>query len=251
MHEDAHDVFVLQAFGTKRWDVWDTRPPGSPPAGDAPPDEGGPVISAELRPGDAMYMPRRTPHAARTQETLSGHLTVGILASTWRDVLSQLVEGVLEAVEFDQPLPAGYHDDRERFAGQLEGRLSEAVRRLEKVDARGAADGTVDRFLSSRPALLRGGLVARPELESVGDHTVVRRRSGSICELRPGGNRLTVLLGDRALAMPAGCEAAIRTIADRDHVRVGELEPYLDEAGRLVLVRRLIREGLLEVVGGG
>src|SRR5205085_1267714 len=149
--------------------------------------------------------------------------------------------------------PAGKPSGRRRAARRgWAGHLGGASARGRDVHAaREAADGTVDRFLSSRPALLRGGLVARPELESVGDHTVVRRRSGSICELRPGGNRLTVLLGDRALAMPAGCEAAIRTIADRDHVRVGELEPYLDEAGRLVLVRRLIREGLLEVVGGG
>jgi hypothetical protein len=36
-------------------------------------------------------------------------------------------------------------------------------------------------------------------------------------------------------------------LATGDAVQVGEL-PGLDETGRIVLVRRLIREGLLEVV---
>src|SRR5919201_1886579 len=32
VHEDPHDVFVLQAFGRKHWDVWPTR---TSPEGDA------------------------------------------------------------------------------------------------------------------------------------------------------------------------------------------------------------------------
>jgi hypothetical protein len=57
-----------------------------------------------------------------------------------------------------------------------------------------------------------------------------------------------VLLGDRELRMPAFVEPAMQIIAAGEVVTVGEL-PGLDEAGTLVLVRRLIREGLIEVVG--
>ena len=82
---------------------------------------------------------------------------------------------------------------------------------------------------------------------------MVRRREGSICQVRvdPGGDRVTLLLGDRLLTLPARCEPAVRLIAESDRITVRELEPHLDEASRLVMVRRLIREGLLEVVGAG
>jgi hypothetical protein len=50
--------------------------------------------------------------------------------------------------------------------------------------------------------------------------------------------------------MPSTLEPAMRVVASRDSFRVGELAPYLDLQGRLVLVRRLVREGLLTVAGG-
>jgi hypothetical protein len=47
--------------------------------------------------------------------------------------------------------------------------------------------------------------------------------------------------------MPGWVEPAMAVLATGDTVHVGDL-PGLDETGRIVLVRRLIREGLLEVV---
>jgi hypothetical protein len=102
----------------------------------------------------------------------------------------------------------------------------------------------------TRPPLLRGGLVALSRLASLDDRSVVRRREGSICEPTMRGGRLTVFLGDRALSMPGWCEPAILAIAEGPSIRVSELAPYLDLEGRLTLVRRLVREGLLEVVSG-
>jgi lysine-specific demethylase/histidyl-hydroxylase NO66 len=250
VHEDAHDVFVLQGFGTKHWEVWDTRPPQSTltPAQVAADDP--PAITAELQPGDAVYMPRRTPHAARTQETLSGHLTVGIPSITWRELLKEPLLGTLEAPEFDEPLPAGYHRDREGFAARVDERLAEVGRQLEKADPVEVAGRSVDRFLTTRPPVLRGGLVALSRLASLDDRSVVRRREGSICEPSMREGRLTVLLGDRAVSMPGWCEPAILAIAERPSIRVSDLAPHLDLEGRLTLVRRLVLEGLLEVGSG-
>jgi len=77
---------------------------------------------------------------------------------------------------------------------------------------------------------------------------MVARRPGSICVLEPIGAELSVLLGDRELRMPMSVEPAMSLIESGGSVTVADL-PGLDEAGRLVLVRRLIREGLLEVIG--
>jgi lysine-specific demethylase/histidyl-hydroxylase NO66 len=250
VHEDAHDVFVLQAFGTKHWEVWNTRPPQSTQSAAAVAADDPPAISAELQPGDAVYMPRRTPHAARTQETLSGHLTVGIPSITWRELLKEPLLGTLDAPEFDEPLPAGYHRDRERFAARVDERLAEVGRQLEKADPVEVAMRSADRFLTTRPPILRGALVALSRLASLDDRSVVRRREGSICETAMREGRLTVLLGDRALRMPGWCEPAILAIAERRSIQVSDLAPHLDLEGRLTLVRRLIREGLLEVVSG-
>jgi cupin superfamily protein len=253
VHEDSHDVFVLQSFGSKHWEVWDTRHP----AGDdrdakaavAAAAAEPPAISAELRPGDVIYMPRRTPHAARTQQTLSGHLTIGIPATRWRQLVDGVVQRALDTAGLDEPLPAAYHRDPDGLARELDGRLAEVQRGLDKADPREAAGQAIERFLTTRPSLLRGGLVDLARLAELDERTLLRRREGAACELllRDGG--LTVLLGDRALRMPARCEPAMRAIAQADAFSPSDLEPHLDPEGRLVLVRRLVREGLLEVVG--
>jgi hypothetical protein len=250
VHEDSHDVFVLQAFGAKAWEVWDTRPPGSKQGPAEVAEAAPPAIATELRPGDALYMPRRTPHGAKTQETLSGHITVGIPATTWREVAQSVVDQALGGVEFDESLPAAYHRDPIGFADLLDAKLGELARHVEKADTEAAATAFVDRFFVRRPSLLRGALVDAVNARSITDASTLRRRLGSIMEIRPGSDRVTLLLGDRSLRMPARCEPALRLIDEAGTVRPMDLSQWLDAAGRLVLIRRLVREGLLEVVGG-
>jgi hypothetical protein len=126
--------------------------------------------------------------------------------------------------------------------------LTELRRRLDKLDPGAVAAAAADRFWSSRPPLLTGQLQQLLALEEIGQGTFVRRRPGASCRLRQRRDRLEVLLGDRTLRMPARLAPAMREIVARDRLAVADLSGHLDPASRLVLVRRLVREGLLETV---
>jgi hypothetical protein len=67
--------------------------------------------------------------------------------------------------------------------------------------------------------------------------------------LRPDGDRVRVLLGDRELVVPGHLRDALERIRDAASLRPVELGDLLDGQSRLVLCRRLVREGLLEVTG--
>jgi hypothetical protein len=56
-----------------------------------------------------------------------------------------------------------------------------------------------------------------------------------------------VTLPDRRIVMPDAMRPAVEVLLRGSAVAVGEL-PGLDDGSRLVLVRRLIREGVLKVV---
>ena len=71
VHSDSHDVFVFQTHGSKVWEV----------------HEHGEQQTVVLEPGVSMYLPTGTPHAARAQDTVSLHVTIGINQVVWRDVL--------------------------------------------------------------------------------------------------------------------------------------------------------------------
>lgn len=241
VHSDPHDVFVLQAFGRKHWEVH--------PAPGEDPEAG--VRDLVLEPGATLYLPTGTPHAARTQDVLSGHLTVGVLLTTWRRVVDEVVARLGEDGSLDERLPVGYPRDREGFAAAVAERLGELGRRMDKLDRGEVADAVVDAFLTTRPRPLLGGLVDRVVLRDLDDETPLRRRPGAECELRarPDG-QLGVLLGDREVRVPAWLEPAlgvVRGVAEGQELRARDLAGHLDEQSRLVLVRRLVREGLLEV----
>ena len=235
LHSDGHDVFVLQAFGRKSWEVH---------AAPAEPERE--PIRAEVSSGDTIYMPTGTPHAARAQETVSGHLTVGVHVTPWRDLVTAAWKQVASDPSFDEPVPAGWTADPEGLARELATRVTRAGEALADVDAEGVVSDRWTEFLSSRSSLLRGGLVDQLELERIGDDTVLERRPDSVLVIRTLEDRLLVLLGDRRLEMPHWLEPAMLRIAAEPRLRPVDLGATIpDAASRLVLVRRLVREGLL------
>ena len=241
LHEDAHDVFVLQAFGRKRWEVH-----AAPAEAERDP------LDVEVTSGDTIYMPAGTPHAARAQDVLSGHLTVGIHVTPWRDVLTGVV-GRMTA-EMDDPVAAGWTSDVEGFAGELQERLAALASALGDVDVRTEARERRERFLSTRAQLARGTIAERAGPVVVDDDSVVARRPGSVCELSMRSDRLVVLLGDRLLEMPGWLEQGMRQVArldEDDELAVRDLALHVPDRGsRAVLVRRLVREGLLTIRDG-
>ncbi|MCW2623214.1 MAG: Cupin 4 family protein, partial [Frankiales bacterium] len=109
-HHDTHDVFVLQVSGRKRWVVHEpvTRLPlkSQPAAGSHLVPEGAePQLDVELEPGDALYLPRGYVHAALTTDEHSVHLTIGVLATTWYDVLTDAVTLAAGDERFRAALP--------------------------------------------------------------------------------------------------------------------------------------------------
>ncbi|HZD74110.1 MAG TPA: cupin domain-containing protein [Actinomycetota bacterium] len=246
LHADGHDVFVLQVHGRKRWEVYRPGPGNDPKA------PGERLLDVVLEPGDCLYVPVGFPHAVWTERSASAHLTVGVLAYTWHELLGQAVLQVLDDdPAFSQPLPPGFADEPEALAGAVAERLGELQRRLGKLDHAEVGVTMARRFWSSRPPILDGQLQQLLALEEVSDATVVWRRAGSVCDLqRDGAGRPVLELGDRRVTFPAWLSPALHALLallERGRFTVADLAAQLDRESRLVLVRRLIREGLLEL----
>ncbi len=228
VHSDSHDVFVFQTAGSKLWEVH----------GADGPEE---VL---LEPGLSMYLPTGTPHAARAQDTVSLHVTLGINQLTWRGLVERTVRPVLGSVP-DEHLPAGYLDDPTLLADALADRLEALAAAVRRVDATVAVEDEIRRFLTARPPRLAGGLHDVLGREDIGATTRLRRRPGHPCVLLARGEQVEVLLGDRSLTMPARVRPALDEVRSRAELTPADLP--LDPQSALVLCRRLVREGLLEI----
>ncbi|HEX5532383.1 MAG TPA: cupin domain-containing protein [Actinomycetales bacterium] len=233
LHTDTHDVFVFQTHGHKRWEVHDAHD----------------VLDVLLEPGVCMYMPTGTRHAARTEDATSLHVTVGINRISWRSVIRRVIDDLLADGADDAPIPAGYLDDPMPLATGLADRLAALATALDRVDPDALATEQCQDFLTHRPTVLPGALRDRLRLAEIDDDASLVRRHGTPCVLVRDRDVLRVLLGDRELRVPSRLEPPLSCVRDRERLRPADLAPWLDAESRLVLCRRLVREGLLQVEG--
>lgn len=247
-HHDTHDVFVLQLYGAKDWVVREpvVEAPLARHRSDHDEAARQPVrFETRLEPGDCLYLPRGFVHSARTESGTSLHLTIGILATTAHDVLRRLVSAAANDPRFRRTMPAGFGTDPAVAEAAVKEVLADWAAWVAEVDAEPVAVAAVERFHRGRRPLLDGQLLEVATLDALTDDDHVRLRPGTVWRLQPDGDRLVVTMGDRDLRLPAALGPALTRLLDGTPHRVADLADLMDLPSRMVLVRRLIREGLL------
>jgi lysine-specific demethylase/histidyl-hydroxylase NO66 len=252
-HYDVHDVFVLQIAGEKHWTVHE--PVHADPLRNQPwtdhakavaraAQEQAPVIDEVLRPGDALYVPRGFLHAAKALGEVSAHLTVGLHTLTRYLLVQELAALAAERAELRTALPLGFDPgDPQQLAPHLEKVASMIAEQVQTASAEELAARLRRRTWSgNRPAPL-APLAHAAAIASLGPGTVVRLRAG----LRHRvvlGDPVLLQLPDRTISLPPATADAVVRLCAGDEVAIGEL-PGLDDADRLVLVRRLMTEAVI------
>lgn len=234
VHHDTHDVFVLQVAGEKRWLVYE-------PAWELPlknqrydAEMGGPgdvVHDVSLRAGDTLYLPRGWMHEALTSDTDSLHLTVGINVYSWIDAFKAALAECESDVEFRRaPGPDG--EGADELVERLAERLSPATvaRRMRR------------KLVRTRRPIREGQLHELRLLEGLTAESRLERRPTVLFDLRG----TTLSFEGRDIHFPDRVAEELEYLATADEpFTAADLPGSLDEPGRLVLFRRLVREGFL------
>ena len=238
VHHDTHDVLVLQIAGEKRWRIYEPllelplkHQRYAPGLG----EHGDPAEELTLRAGDTLYLPRGWLHDAETSDTDSLHLTLGITQYTRLDA----IRDALGACEDDVSL-------RRNVAGQDGDGLLDALG--EQLDAESIEWRRRRAFLDSRRPIREDGLTQLAALGELGPETVLERRETVIADLEGASDGLALLFEGKEIRFPAHAAPELEACFELDEpFRVADLPGELDVAGRLVLVRRLVREGFLRI----
>lgn len=253
-HYDVHDVFVLQVSGQKRWIVHEpvfAHPLPSQPWTEHRTEieqrvaEDAPVIDTVLGEGDALYLPRGWVHSAQARQTTSIHLTIGVAPVTAVDVARAVVDQLTTAADFRASLPMGVADPDETMATVTKV-MAEMVGAL-RDDAATLSAGAAAR-LSRRHAERTRPVAVRPlaslaAADRAGE-VAVRWRHGLSATVERSGDRIVLRLPDRTISFPPICGDAIGAL-HRGRVVDARSMPGLDSADAAVLIRRLLREGVI------
>ncbi|WP_235926379.1 cupin domain-containing protein [Actinokineospora pegani] len=252
-HYDVHDVFVLQVAGEKRWMVHEPVHPD--PLRNQPWDQHAaavaaraseaPLIDEVLRPGDALYLPRGYLHSARALGEVSAHLTVGVHVMTQYALAEALLTIAGSDADLRASLPLGVDvadpDALAPFVAAAAATLTRAVGSASPADVAGRVRDRV--WKGTRPAPLAPlAQVAAAQDLVIGAR--VRLRPGLRHRVTSAGDRCVLDVPGNNLSLPASTTPALNALLTGATAVVGTL-PGLDDADQLVLVRRLLREGVL------
>jgi hypothetical protein len=198
------------------------------------------VMDVVLRAGDTLYLPRGWLHEALTSDEDSLHLTVGVSVVTWLDAFREVLGDVEDDVEFRRSVPADGDG-----AAELVERLAE------RLAPEHVAETMRAKFLGGRRPVLDGQLDDLRALGALSAESSVRRRETVIAELTEldDGSVALVFEGRRVVFPPHAREELEALVTSTGPLRLLELPGRLDDEGRVVLARRLVREGFLRVAG--
>lgn len=248
-HYDSHDVFILQLAGRKQWRLYDT-PVALPLRGQGF-QAGTAVEDAEvtasfvLEPGDTAYIPRGIAHDAESDDAMSLHVTVGALARTWHDLFIEALSGVsLADVSFRAGLPPGFarHDfDRTQAREQFRDLL---LRVSDQIEFDAALDRFADELVATRNPLLSDQLAQIAQLPSITTDSIVTPRPDLLYKLERSDDGIAIHCYGNTITLPAHAEAPAVAALQSGGIAIRDLPGTLGSDGKLVLVRRLVREGL-------
>jgi hypothetical protein len=244
LHYDNHCALILQLHGTKSWTIYAPRDtlPTKRCAGVLANDAVGDVVmSVRLQPGDVLYLPRGFPHDAKSEDDVSLHLTLGVFATTWSDLLTSIAPNISALRTAVSPSPIiGLSAEqfynttvvpalsKVNIAEMLQRRLAESLTELPPLP------GDCLECLSNLNYLTLASRLTRSPLVMV-----MVQMEGGEAVLRCPGVRI---------ALPDIMLPALEFIADTDSFCASDIPSGLASFDRLDLVRLLIRRGVLNLV---
>ena len=248
-HHDSTDSFVVQLAGTKRWRVWDTPAPRLGLAGgDSAEDLGEPGLSLTLQPGDVLYVPHGTPHAAAAEDSISVHLSIGVEARPWRDHIRSVVDMLLAGDEFREVPGLAAGNDEAVATEQLAELLAALREQLAQLDP----GTTMSRLI--RNGQTAAGPTRSREIErlSTADRIVasslLRRSSLPIAFGESRDSKVAMTVNGHTVTLPAALMPTVTALDERSLIPAAEIFRGVAAARSVLVAQRLTRLGVLEVL---
>jgi bifunctional lysine-specific demethylase and histidyl-hydroxylase MINA len=253
VHNDDHDLIVVQLRGDKRWFVsrkpsllgntWENIPGDAPDLGD--------YETIDLHPGDLLYLPRRTLHSVDS-EAESLHLSIGFTPLTVRD-------GIIAALDhlsdMDQTLRMSIGG---RLAFQLGGKGFEklgppVLGGTQRLLAACQTSGFLASALQRRSARIVGALAPLPipdPVPNVDLDTLMVHRNTAFSHLTANPQKIDFTYPGGHVYIHLGAQESILYMVNTPRFKVRDIPGTIDDDVRLSLALKFVEVGFLEVAPG-
>ena len=246
-HHDPVDLFIVQTEGTKHWKIW--NPIGVRQGGNAQyteADLGEPAIEVSLQPGDVLYLPYNTPHAAAAEGSASVHLSIMMRPRMWKDLLRQTVEELIQDIEFNE-----YPHIGELRAPAVEStykdKIASLARRLETVEVSPELDRLAELGRTMDGSSQGTTFQTISEMDAMGPSSQLRRTELPVEFGQNDSGRTQLAVNGNKIMVPTAVAEKLAALEADTTLAASEVFPGVDPARSTKTAQGLTRLGLFEL----
>lgn len=248
-HHDPVDLFIVQLEGTKRWKLW--NPPAVRDGDNASytlEELGEPAIEVTLEPGDVLYLPYNTPHAAAAEDKVSLHLSVMMRPRMWKDLIRLTVEQVLKDPAFNEfPYVGELRDADTQTAFRQH--LTSLVAELDGLDAGAELDRLADLGRHMEGSSRGNTFQSIAEADNFGTDARLRRTKAPVEFGENENGRTQMTINGHKIAVPAPIAEKLAGLQDGAWATATDIFPGVPPERSTKAAQGLARLGILELVG--
>ncbi|MDH6132942.1 ribosomal protein L16 Arg81 hydroxylase [Kitasatospora sp. MAA4] len=251
-HHDPVDLFIVQLEGTKHWKLW--NPPAerlSDAAQYTLEGLGEPEIEVSLEPGDVLYLPYGTPHAAAAEGKASLHLSIMMRPRMWKDLLQQTFEElVADAEEFNEYPYIGELRDA-TVESVFKEKVRALVARLESVEAAGELDRLAELGRHMDGSSRGSAFEAIANLDGLGPDDLLRRGKAPLTFGQDENGRTELTVNGHKIAVPTPIVETLAALGPDASIAASDVFPGVEALRSTKAAQGLTRLGVFELASAG
>ncbi|MEM1204212.1 MAG: cupin domain-containing protein [Acidobacteriota bacterium] len=260
-HFDTHDVIVMQVDGSKEWYIYsdgydlpvetlnhvqDMTSRDVTRVDESTVDV---IQKTTLERGDFLYIPRGVPHKAVATDSPSLHLTFGVHPFYWVDIVRRALDfAATRNSDLRRSLPPGFAS-QPRSKEAMKTTFSEvAEAAFQNLDFKAAVNSLNVGVTGGHDYPPDGHFASLIAVDTIDADTPLERRKGLDCLVEVIETGARIRFASNEIAGPPAIGEALRFVRDNRTFKPRDLPGPFADKSKVVLSKRLIREGLVRIL---
>ena len=246
-HYDTHSFFIIHLHGEKQWKIYEESkalPLLKERVYDVDVEiKKPPILEPILKPGDFMYVPRGIYHEANSNDSTTLQITLGLFTKIWHDILHEAVDEITDLnIDFRKgPNPIELKDKQ-----YLIKHFQKLLDSLRDVEPDKYFENGKEKTFSNQIHDTENRLKDLVDIENITSNTIFSKRPIKVSTVKKE-NSILLKVYDKIIEFPDFVENELNSIISLDYFKSSDLKGELDIEEKLVLLKKLVIEGVLRV----
>ena len=244
IHQDTHDVIVIQLAGKKNWHIYpreENHGPRKPSPDDIPEAE------FQLKENEFLYLPKNYPHMAfATDDSPSIHLSLGLEGLFWSDLVNQFAKKVNEDPDFNQRVPIPIEGEK-AYQHFMESFTRKWKNWNEKLDPTELLDELNTAVYHQTNAQKENRVSDWLGLNDINENSYLKKRVYVAHSLETQGKEVILQFHNKKLNFPFFLAPLLESLLKEKPFQLKDITVKQTEKEKIAFAKMLIKEGILTI----